>query len=75
VGGTPTTKPDPIMVGGDLSKMLSDDKKAEEEAIALYKSYVKLASDANDPVSRLLFEEVLGEEEKHHDTFTKLLER
>jgi bacterioferritin len=73
LGGVPTTKPDPIMVGGDLTKMLSDDLKAEEEAIELYKAYIKLASDLNDPVTRLMYEEILEAEEEHHDTFGKLL--
>jgi len=75
LGGVPTTKPDPIMVGGDLTKMLSDDLKAEEEAIQLYKAYIKLASDLNDPVTRLMYEEILEAEEEHHDAFGKLLEK
>jgi bacterioferritin len=75
LGGVPTTKPDPINVGGDLTKMLADDLKAEEEAIALYKAYIKLATELNDPVSRLMYEEILEAEEEHHDTFGKLLEK
>ncbi len=55
--------------------MLSDDLKAEEEAIELYKAYIKLASDLNDPVTRLMYEEILEAEEEHYDTFGKLLEK
>jgi bacterioferritin len=75
LGGVPTTKPDPISVGGDLTKMLEDDLKGEEQAIELYKGYIKLASHMNDPVTRLMYEEILEAEEEHHDTFVKLLEK
>lgn len=70
---TPTTKPDPIKVGGTLKEMLADDAKAEEEAIDLYKKIVKLAASEGDSTTRLLFEQILSEEEDHHDTFTTLL--
>jgi len=73
LGGTPTTKPDPIFVGADLEEMLQTDVKAEEAAIALYKQTIKAADDAGDITTRRLFEEILGEEEAHHDTFTRLL--
>lgn len=73
LGGTPTTKPDPIFVGADLEEMLQTDVKAEEAAIALYKQTIKAADDAGDITTRRLFEEILGEEEDHHDTFTRLL--
>jgi bacterioferritin len=36
LGGTPTAKPDPIVVGSSLEEMLRLDEKAEEEAIRLY---------------------------------------
>ena len=74
LGGTPTTKPDPIFVGGSLKEMLQRDVKAEEEAIALYKQTIKVADEEGDVTTRRLFEEILGQEEGHHDTFTKLLE-
>ncbi len=75
LGGTPTTKPDPIFVGGSLKEMLQTDVKAEEEAIALYKQTIKVADEEGDSTTRRLFEEILAEEEEHHDTFTKLLEK
>ena len=75
LGGTPTTKPDPIFVGGSLKEMLQRDVKAEEEAIALYKQTIKVADQEGDITTRRLFEEILGAEEDHHDTFTKLLEK
>ena len=70
---TPTTKPDPIKVGGTVKEMLEYDAKAEEEAIDLYKEIIKQASSEGDSTTRLLFEQILAEEEDHHDTFTTLL--
>lgn len=69
----PTTKPNPIAVGGDAEQMLKADTKAEEEAITLYKDIVKQAASESDETTRLLFEEILSDEERHHDTFTTLL--
>ncbi len=70
---TPTTKPDPIKVGGSMKEMLEADAKAEEEAIDLYKEIIKQASSEGDSTTRLLFEQILADEEGHHDTFTTLL--
>jgi bacterioferritin len=70
---TPTTKPDPIKVGGTLKQMLEHDAKAEEEAIDLYKQIIKQAASEGDTTTRLLFEQILADEEGHHDTFTTLL--
>ena len=69
----PTTKPNPIAVGGDATQMLKADVKAEEEAITLYKDIIKQAASEGDETTRLLFEEILADEERHHDTFTTLL--
>lgn len=73
LGGVPTTKPTPIITGGSVEKMLADDVKAEEEAIALYKKAIQISIDNNDPVSRLLYEETLSAEEDHHNKFSTLL--
>ncbi|HSB33243.1 MAG TPA: ferritin-like domain-containing protein [Nitrospirota bacterium] len=72
-GVVPTTKPDPIKVGGTLTEMLEVDAKAEEEAIELYKQIIKQAGSEGDSTTRLLFEEILANEEDHHDKFTTLL--
>ncbi len=69
----PTTKPDRIMVGGSIKEMLEFDAKAEEEAIDLYKAIIKQTASEGDSTTRLLFEQILAEEEDHHDTFTTLL--
>ncbi len=69
----PTTKPDPITVGSSVKNMLEIDAKAEEEAIDLYKAIIKQSTTEGDSTTRLLFEQILAEEEDHHDTFTTLL--
>jgi bacterioferritin len=69
----PTTKPTPIAVGGSPEQMLKANVKAEEEAITLYKDIIKQAASEGDDTTRLLFEEILSDEERHHDTFTTLL--
>ena len=75
LGGVPTTKPDPIKVGRTVREMMKIDIKAEEEAIALYKSAIKVAGDEGDATTRKLFEGILADEEEHHDYFTSLLEK
>ncbi len=71
--GVPTAKPDPVFVGGSLIEMLTQDERNEEEAITLYKQAIQVASKEGDFTTRRLLEEILSEEEKHIDTFGKLL--
>ena len=71
--GTPTTKPAPIFVGGSVKEMLLTDMKAEEQTIALYRKIIKIADDEGDVTTRRLVEDILGDEEGHHDLFTNLL--
>lgn len=73
LGGTPTTKPTPIKVGGTLKAMLQDDLTAEEEAIIMYRQIIKMADKEGDSTTRLLFEEILSEEEEHADIFATTL--
>ena len=73
LGGIPTVKPTPINVGGSLEDMVEKDLEAENEAIELYKEIIDLASEKEDSTTRLLFEEILTEEEEHKHTFTILL--
>jgi bacterioferritin len=71
--GVATTKPDPVFVGGSLIEMLRQDEQNEEQAITLYKQAIQVASKEGDFTTRRLLEEILSEEEKHIDTFGKLL--
>jgi bacterioferritin len=74
LGGTPTTKPEPIFVGENLKEMLQQDKKDEEGAITLYRQIVEMAQKEGDTTTARLFRQILSDEEEHHDTFTGLLE-
>ena len=73
LGGVPTTKPTTIKVGDTLEAMIEEDLKAEEEAIEMYTKIIDLASQKQDSTTRLLFEEILTQEEEHKHTFTILL--
>jgi bacterioferritin len=73
LGGKLTTKPTPIVVGKTVREMLQIDKKAEEDAIKLYKEIIALAAKENDIVTKRLFEEILAAEEEHHNQFSTLL--
>ena len=73
LGGVPTTAPDPIAVGETLVQMLENDVKGEDGAIALYREGIRLAAEVNDPVTRLLFEKTLADEEEHQKAFRDLL--
>jgi bacterioferritin len=73
LNGVPTTKPDPIFVGGSLIEMLKQDELNEEEAINLYKQAIQAANGDGDFTTRRLLEEILSEEETHINIFGKLL--
>ena len=74
LGGIPTTKPEPIVVGNGLKEMIAQDAKDEEGAIKLYKQIVEVARKEKDETTMRLFQQILAEEEEHHDTFTGWLE-
>ncbi len=74
LGGEPTTQPTPIEIGKNAKEMLKINKKAEEDAIAMYKDIIKLAEKEADYTTKKLFEQILADEENHHNTFSTLLE-
>ena len=74
LGGTPTTKPEPIFVGKTLKEMIVQDAKDEEGAIDLYRQVLEVAKSEGDETTHKLFRQILMDEEEHHDTFTSLLE-
>ncbi len=53
--------------------MVEKDLEAENEAIELYREIIDFAAEKEDSTTRLLFEEILTEEEEHKHTFTILL--
>ncbi len=74
LGGTPTTKPEPITVGENLREMATLDIEDEEAAIELYREIIALARKEGDETTSRLFCEILADEEEHHDFFTSLME-
>jgi bacterioferritin len=73
LNGVPTTSHEPVHIGHSLDDMLKENVQAEEEAIRLYKEAIQVASKEGDFTTRRLLEEILSQEEKHLDTFSKLL--
>ena len=73
LNGIPTINPNPILVGTSLVEMLKLNVQAEEEAITLYKQTIKVASEEGDITTMRLLEDILSNEEKHLDKFSKLL--
>src|SRR3989337_1389567 len=65
LGGVPTTAVGPIKIDGNL--------KLEYDAIEMYKKLVKTAEAEDDPVTRRLLEEILGETEEHANSLETLL--
>ena len=59
---------------GWLEPMLELDREQERGAIQLYGHIIDVAGQQGDEATKGLFERILGDEEKHHHTFTDLLE-
>lgn len=74
LGGEPTTEPAPITVGKKLKEMIELDKKAEEEAIDMYKKIIEMATKEKDYTTRKLFMSILSDEEDHDNAFGTWLE-
>jgi len=53
--------------------MLELDQEQERGAIQLYGHIITVAGQKGDDDTKRLFERILAEEEKHHQTFTDLL--
>lgn len=74
-GAVPTTIPTSIKVGGKLTKMIEDDLAGEDSAIAGYTAHIKLAAELGDPVTRLMLENILTDEQEHAHTWRTILEK
>ena len=72
LGGTPTTKPDQITVGGSLKEMLESDIKSEDTAIKMYKEIIDMAEGEGDITTAHIFIEIRMQEEEHQRIFTGL---
>jgi bacterioferritin len=73
LGGKPTTEVDPIVLGDSIHEILEIDRKEEQGAIELYQSIKSLAQANNDQETLKLFTHILGDEQKHFETFSKML--
>ena len=73
LGDTPTTVPAEIKLSRDAMEMLRIDKAAEEEAIEMYRNIIEKAEREKDYTTKRLFEQILSDEENHHNTFKTLL--
>jgi bacterioferritin len=73
LGGDLTVEIHPIKVGGGLETMVRDDLRGELQAIAMYRQYITLAEEADDPVTRRLLEETLATEEGHANDWETVL--
>jgi bacterioferritin len=73
LNGIPPNTFDPVHVGVTLEEMLREDEKAEEELVTLYKQAIQAAGKEGDFGTKRLLEDILIDEEKHLDKFSKLL--
>jgi bacterioferritin len=74
LGGEPTTQPAPITLGESVEEMLQLDREQERGAIELYGRIIQAAEQAREEATRNLFQRILQDEEKHHQTFADMLE-
>jgi bacterioferritin len=75
LGGEPTTQPAPITLGETVEEMLELDREQERGAIQLYGQIIAAAEQRGDEATRSLFQRILADEEKHHQTFADLLQK
>jgi bacterioferritin len=73
LNGLPPNKIGPVHAGIILEEMLKENVQAEEEAIDLYKQAIQIANKEGDFATNKLLEDILSQEEKHLDKFSKLL--
>lgn len=58
----------------DVKKMLEITKGLEENAIEIYNQFANDCGNANDAVTKKLFEDIVTEEEDHYDNFDDEIE-
>jgi bacterioferritin len=72
--GEATYMPDPLpQVGGTVDDFLKLDHKAENDAIVLYRQIIEEARKRGDNKTRLMFEEIISQEEDHYWMFDDYL--
>lgn len=74
--GTPiVTELNKIHIGDNVPKLLENDHKAEEEAIAAYNEAIVLAGEVKDYATRTLLQEILQDEDSHVDELEEYLDQ
>jgi len=74
LGGEPTTEHSTITISKTMTDMLADDREQERGAIEMYKKIIIFAEREKDRETEKLFRHNLKDEEKHHHTFSTLIE-
>lgn len=74
LGGDATTKPSKIEIGETMKEMAILNVKAEEEALELYDSIIKMAGKLGDRETRRLFVKIYSDEEEHLIIFNEYIE-
>jgi bacterioferritin len=75
LGGIPSTKLNPIKVGGTLKQMVQNDLELEYQAVKLYKGQIAIAKEIGDTTTRLMLEKILTTEEDHADKWETVLKK
>ena len=71
--GTPiVSKLKDIHIGSDVPKQVSNDWRAESEAIKAYNEAIKLAADVGDNATRDMLVEILKDEDSHIDNIEEI---
>jgi bacterioferritin len=65
----------PVKIAADLSGLLQNNQQLETDIIELYLSAVRHCASVGDHDSRVFFEELLKEEQQHHDDLEVWLNR
>jgi bacterioferritin len=73
LGGTPTTKPDPVEIGGSNHDLLEAILEAETRTIANYGERLGQADEAGDVGLRVRLEDIISDETTHREETLKLL--
>ena len=74
--GTPTvSRLNQIHIGADVPKQLQSDREAELHTSSMYNEAIHLADEANDAVTRELFESIVKEEDAHIDWLEEQLDQ
>jgi bacterioferritin len=75
LGGTPTTKPNPVKIGGSNRDLLEEVLKAETQAINDYGERITQAEEYGDIGLKVQLEDQIRDETNHREETMKLLEQ